>query len=177
MCTLVNRRAVRIIATPTEIQMTQIYTMPGHLIRRLNQISTSVFQDRMKSAGYTLTPVQFAALSLVAEKPGIDQATLAGLIAYDRATIGGVVDRLETRGYVSRVVAPQDRRARRLTLTPEGRALLDAARPIVVALQDDILAGLDAEERQDFLRLAAKAAAAGNLLSRAPLVTTDKEDT
>jgi MarR family transcriptional regulator, temperature-dependent positive regulator of motility len=32
--------------------------MPGHLIRRLNQVSASVFQDRVKAAGYDLTSVQ-----------------------------------------------------------------------------------------------------------------------
>ncbi|PWE34433.1 transcriptional regulator [Maritimibacter sp. 55A14] len=144
--------------------------MPGHLIRRLNQISTSVFQDRMRAHGWDMTAVQFAALRAVERHPGLDQASLAGLIAYDRATIGGVTDRLAAKGLVRRAVSASDRRARALTLTPAGRALLAAAAPVVEELQDEILVGLDPAERAEFLRLAAKAADRGNALSRAPLV-------
>lgn len=148
-----------------------IHTMPGHLIRRLNQISVALFMERLSAAGLNLTPVQFAALSAVDENPGIDQATVAGMIAYDRATLGKVIDRLDSRGLVSRRVSPQDRRARELTLTEAGAALLQAARPHVQDLQPEILAGLDDGERETLMQLLQKAALAGNELSRAPLIT------
>ncbi len=147
--------------------------MAGHLIRRLNQISASVFHDRIHACGYDLTSVQFAALNAISSNPGIDQATLAGLIAYDRPTIGGVVDRLEKKGYVSRIVSQRDRRAREVALTPAGEAVLEELTPVVKELQPDILTGLSATERSEFLRLAQKAATAGNDLSRAPLVLND----
>ncbi|WP_343079880.1 MarR family transcriptional regulator [Ostreiculturibacter nitratireducens] len=149
--------------------MLSIHDMPGHLIRRLHQISTSVFADRVAEAGHDITPVQFAALATIEANPGIDQATLAGLIAYDRVTIGGVVDRLEAKRLLERAVSPRDRRARVLELTPEGKALMAVLRPVVVALQDDILPGMTTKEKTEFLRLLAKTAAAGNSLSRAPL--------
>ncbi|MCB2001882.1 MAG: MarR family transcriptional regulator, partial [Rhodoferax sp.] len=88
---------------------------------------------------------------------GIDQATLAATISFDRATIGGVIDRLEQKGLVQRVVSEQDRRARQLHLTPEGAQLLAASRPVVEALQAEILAPLSAAERATFLALAHKA--------------------
>lgn len=147
----------------------EIHNMAGHLIRRLNQISTSVFQDRMKAAGVDLTPVQFAALNAIRVNPGIDQASLAGLIAYDRATIGGVVDRLQSKGLLLRRVSPQDRRARALSLTELGETTFTRVTPLVRAMQDDMLSGLADEERAEFLRLARKAADGGNSLSRAPL--------
>lgn len=150
--------------------MSDIHDMPGHVIRRLNQISTSVFHEQVRAAGFDLTAVQFAALNVISEEPGIDQARLAGAIAYDRATIGGVVDRLEGKSLVERRVSRTDRRARELRLTPAGAEMLDRLRPVVAALQPTILAGLDEEERATFLRLARKAADAGNSLSRAPLV-------
>lgn len=147
-----------------------IHNMAGHLIRRLNQISASVFQGEMKRNGFDLTSVQFAALNAVHSHPGVDQATLAGMIAYDRATIGGVTDRLEAKGFVRREISARDRRARVLTLTEAGESALARLIPVVSALQDDILRGLTAQERAQFLALAAKAAAAGNDLSRAPLI-------
>jgi DNA-binding MarR family transcriptional regulator len=136
--------------------------MAGHLIRRLNQISGQVFQQRTEAAGFDLTPVQFAAMQVLQATPGIDQAQLAAAIAYDRATIGGVVQRLEKRGYVERIVSATDRRAREVSLTPAGQAVLEDALPIVEALQNDILPGLTEAERQQFLALAQKVVRAEN---------------
>jgi MarR family transcriptional regulator, temperature-dependent positive regulator of motility len=131
--------------------------MAGHLIRRLHQQSTQVFQSRTQAEGFELTSVQFAALDVIAEQPGIDQASLAAAISFDRATIGGVVDRLESKGLVRREVSIEDRRARQLSLSPEGKKLLRAVRPLVESLQTDILTLLSARERADFVSLARKA--------------------
>jgi MarR family transcriptional regulator, temperature-dependent positive regulator of motility len=135
--------------------------MAGHLIRRLHQQSMQVFQTQTQAAGFDLTPVQFAALNAIALQPGIDQASLATTISFDRATIGGVIDRLERKGLVQRVVSAQDRRARQLHITPEGEQLLAACRPVVKALQADILASLSPAEREVFLELAHKALSLG----------------
>ncbi len=136
--------------------MSDIYTMPGHLIRRLNQISASIFQDRMAAMGLDLTSVQYAALSTLAKHPGIDQATLAGMIAYDHPL-------------VARITSARDRRARELALTDSGAALLERVHPEVLAIQPAILSGLSDDERALFMTLAARAAEAGNDRSRAPL--------
>lgn len=135
--------------------------MAGHLIRRLNQISTHVFLARMKDAGLDITPVQFAAMLSIRDTPGIDQATVAEQIAYDRATIGGVIDRLEKKGWITRSVSRTDRRAREVSLSDEGAAMLAAALPIARALQTEILAGLSETERKAFLDLSMKALGAG----------------
>ncbi|MGH1368622.1 MAG: MarR family winged helix-turn-helix transcriptional regulator [Maritimibacter sp.] len=136
--------------------MTDFHNMPGHLIRRLNQIATGLFRDTIQTAGFDLTPVQFAALSALAKTPGIDQASLAAHIAYDKVTLGGVVDRLAAKGLLSRAPSATDRRAKALTLTPKGEAALAAATPAVRALQDDILDGLDPKERQTLIELLKK---------------------
>lgn len=149
--------------------MQTLYTMPGHLIRRLHQISTSIFADGMKQVGADLTSPQFAALSILHECPGIDQATLAGMIALDRPTIGGVVERLAAKGLVHRKTNDADRRAKKLTLTPEGEALLRLVQPVVAEMQPRIMNGLSQEEMEQFTRLAEKIALNGNDLSRAPL--------
>ena len=135
--------------------------MAGHLIRRLHQQSTQVFQAQMAAAGFDMTSVQFAALDAIAQQPGIDQASLAATISFDRATIGGVIDRLETKGLVRREISTQDRRARQLHLTREGKQLLSACRPVVEALQADILKPLSRAEEAAFIALAQKALGLG----------------
>ena len=143
--------------------------MPGHLARRFQQIAVAVFHAEVGEAGYDLTPVQYAALAMVRANPGIDQATLAGLIAFDRTTIGGVVDRLVQKGLLVRNPSSRDRRARELQITDEGRQILCGIEPAVEAVQRTILRGLTAPEAEELMRLLRKVIAAGNELSRAPL--------
>ena len=145
-----------------------IHGLPGHLIRRLNQIAVAQFMDRMAAIGEDLTPVQFSALCAIQSHPGIDQASIAGLIAYDRATLGKVIDRLVSKELVDRTVSQQDRRAREVSLTARGAALLEKVHPVVIAAQPDILTGLDEAEQKQFVCLLQKTILAGNELSRAP---------
>ena len=131
--------------------------MAGHLIRRLHQLSTQVFVQRTQAEGYDLTPVQFAALDAIQAHPATDQASVAEAIAYDRATIGGVMERLEQKGWVRRVVSERDRRARQLSLTPEGKRVFSALLPIVKDLQKEILLALNDAERAKLLKLVRQA--------------------
>ena len=149
--------------------MTDTHDMPGHLARRFQQIAVAVFLAEVDEAGYDLTPVQYAALAALGSNPGIDQVTLAGLIAYDRTTITGVVDRLVQKGLVARQESSRDRRARELKITDAGRRTLRAVTPAVERAQQILLRGLSDKEAKDLIRLLQKAIAAGNDLSRAPL--------
>jgi MarR family transcriptional regulator, temperature-dependent positive regulator of motility len=149
--------------------VTETEDMPGHLARRFQQIAVAVFLAEIEQAGFDLTPVQYAALAAISANPGIDQITLAGLIAYDRTTITGVIDRLVQKNLVIREASSRDRRARVLTLTTEGKKTLRAITPAVEAAQATMLRGLTAAEGRELMRLLRKAIAAGNELSRAPL--------
>ena len=91
---------------------------PGHLIRRAHQISVAVFADEV--GAHAVTPVQFAILNLLLGQPGIDQITLAQGVAFDAATIGSVIGRLEKKGWLRRQPDVADRRRKLLWLTPEG---------------------------------------------------------
>ncbi len=145
-----------------------ISKMAGHLIRRLNQISVSVFTEKINDAGYDLTPVQFAALNILQSNPGIDQASLAGLIAYDRVTIGGVVDRLEQKGFIHRRVNSGIAGRGSCILRNGERQRWRQSRRSLQKLQDDILCGLNVSERSQLIRLLEKATIGANALSRAP---------
>lgn len=136
--------------------MLPIHTMPGYLIRRAHQISTALFAARLAEAGSDLTPVQFGALSAIRHQPGLDQATLAEMIAYDRVTIGGVLDRLQAKGLILRSISKADRRARCLEITPAGAALLAELFPVIENVQADILSGLSPDEKEVFVALLKK---------------------
>lgn len=126
-------------------------TLPGHCIRRLQQIAVALFVQESAASG--VTPVQFAVLQTLAERPGIDQRTLARGVSFDTSTIGGVVDRLEARGLLTRSLSAEDRRVRLLHLTAEGEALLAELTPGMERTQERILEPLAAPEREEFMRL------------------------
>lgn len=128
-----------------------LQTMPGHLVRRVHQAAVALYAQELKEL--RLTPIQYASLQAIGNQPGIDQKTLAATIGIDTSTVAGVIDRMETRGLVVRNVAPNDRRARLITPTKEGVAVLEAAVPRVLRSQDRLLASLSQAECQDFMRL------------------------
>ncbi len=149
--------------------MIDLNDKPGHLARRFQQIAAAVFHAEVEEAGYDLTPVQYAALAAVSTHPGMDQASLAGTIAYDRTTITGVVDRLAQKGLVVREPSNRDRRAHELHITAAGRRILHSVEPAVQAAQRSMLRGLTDAEAKELMRLMRKAIEAGNQLSRAPM--------
>ncbi|KJS35926.1 MAG: hypothetical protein VR70_14825 [Rhodospirillaceae bacterium BRH_c57] len=147
-----------------------LHQMPGHLVRRCHQISVGLFHEVCGETG--LTPIQFAILSGIELQPGLEQIQLSKLAGVDRTTIGNVLLRLETRGYIHRMADEKDRRIKRLYLTEDGAANLRAIRPMVEKVQDLLLGPLDQAEREQFTRLLTKLVLANNEGSRAPLDMT-----
>ncbi len=143
-----------------------LYDHPGHLLRRAQQISVSIFYDEM---GSELTPVQYAILSRLAGHPGIDQVSLAGLAAVDTSTGATVCARLEEKGLLERRVLPHNRRQRALNITADGQRVLDGLEPGAQRLRQRLLAPLSEDEQTMFMGLLAKLVRENNEQSRAPL--------
>lgn len=135
---------------------------PGHLIRRAQQIAVAVFAQHL--AAFDVTPVQFAILNALMDAPGTDQVSLAARVAFDAATFGSVIGRLETKGWVRREASPQDRRRKLLWLTPKGKKAVIEMAPLVTQAQALILQPLQAQEQQQLLALLAKLVSAQSRL-------------
>lgn len=127
---------------------------PGHLIRRAHQLAVAIFMD--ETADFEITPVQFAILNALIDTPGEDQVTLAGRVAFDAATSGSVIGRLELRGWIRREVDPLDKRRKLLWVTPAGEEAADHMKRIVTRVQARILAPLTEPEQAQLLDLLAR---------------------
>lgn len=149
--------------SPSPVELAEL---PGHYIRRLQQIAVGLFMEETQELN--VTPIQYAALNTVWREPGLDQRTLAARIGFDPSTIGGVIDRLEARGLVERQVSAVDRRARQIAITPAGVVLLEAAQPYVLSTQARLLKPLSAADRKEFMRMLQQLVEANNAHSRAP---------
>ena len=124
---------------------------PGHLIRRTHQLAVALFME--ETAEFEVTPVQFAILNALIDDPGEDQVTLATRVAFDAATSGSVIGRLEAKGLVRRESDPHDRRRKLLWVTPEGRAIALRMKRAVGRVQSRLMAPLATGERDQLIGL------------------------
>jgi len=127
---------------------------PGHLIRRAHQLAVAIFME--ETAAYDATPVQFAILNALMDDPGEDQITLSNRVAFDPATLGSVIGRIEAKGWVTRKADPGDKRRKLLWITQEGEKVALGMKRAVSKAQQRILAPLDEEERVQLSALLAK---------------------
>ena len=118
---------------------------PGHLIRRAQQLAVAIFME--ETAGFDATPVQVAILNALIDDPGEDQITLSGRVAFDPATFGSVIGRLEAKGWVRRSADPADKRRKLLWTTPEGEKVALQMKRAVSKAQLRIVSPLDDDER------------------------------
>ena len=127
---------------------------PGHLIRRAHQIAVAVFAEEV--GAHAVTPVQFAILMTLMDKPGVDQVTLAAHVALDAATSGSAIGRLEARGWLRRECDPRDRRRKLLWITPEGAQAGAEMALAAPRIQERLVAPLAPEERAQLSLLLSK---------------------
>jgi len=148
----------------------ELHRQPGHLIRRAQQIAVAIFIE--ECAAFDLTPVQYASMVAIQDNEGIDATRLSAQIAFDRSTLGNVLERLEARGFVERYASPEDKRVKLLRLTPQGRSVTRSAEEGVRRTQERILAPLDASKRRVLLDLLAQLVEVNNDASRVPQRST-----
>jgi len=156
---------------PAQLTMDAVYTKPGYLFRRMQQIAVSIFMEECKA--FDLTPVQYAALVAIQTHPGIDATRLSAVIAFDRSTLGSVIERLETKGLIERAPSPGDRRVKLLTITKSGAAILRDIVPSVERAQARMLQPLKAADRKTLVALMSQLVDLNNEASRVPLRAED----
>ena len=152
---------------PKPITMDAVYTAPGYFFRRMQQIAVAIFME--ECAAFDLTPVQYAALVAIRTHPGIDATRLSAVIAFDRSTLGNVIERLEVKGLIDRKPAPHDKRVKLLYLTKEGATLLRDIMPAVDRAQVRMLQPLKPSDRKVLIALLSQLVDLNNEASRVPL--------
>ena len=156
---------------PTPLTMDAVYTKPGYLFRRMQQIAVAIFVEECRA--YDLTPVQYAALVAIRTHPGIDATRLSAVIAFDRSTLGNVIERLETKQLIERKASREDKRVKLLYLTKAGAALLRDIMPSVDRAQARMLQPLKPADRKTLMALLTQLVDLNNEASRVPLRAED----
>lgn len=148
---------------------TELRNRPGYLIRRLHQIHVAMFLD--ECAAYRLTPVQYAVMTVLADRSGMDQISIASEAGIDRTNVADVLARLEERGILTRQVSDTDRRMKLAVLTPEGARITAHMETAMLRAQERFLAPLPDDRRVQLMDMLTELVEANNAYSRAPART------
>ena len=153
-------------------------TSPSHLLHRAQQMAAALSADGLKKAGLTLR--QFTLLAAVADSEGASQAGLVDATGIDRSTLADMALRMEQDGYIKRVPAKHDARAKAVTLMAKGRRALEKARPMVAAADAALLEMLPVSRRGGIIsslaRLAVGEAVTINIAPAAAAKPKKKKD-
>jgi DNA-binding MarR family transcriptional regulator len=122
----------------------------GMLVRRSQQAHTALWALCVLE---DLSPPQFAILRVLTERGWTDQTTLGQLAALDRSNAAEMLSRLAGRRLVQHRRDEGDRRRKLWALTDEGQLLYRRAQPSAAVVNELLLAPLEADEREELLRL------------------------
>ena len=111
---------------PTPDEMPDACTCAA--LRQAARSVSRLYDEALAPVGLSLN--QYSMLSKLDRFGPLSLQQLAGHLVTDRSTLGHLLRPLETRSLVTIAVSGSDRRQRRITLTPDGVALLNQARPL-----------------------------------------------
>jgi DNA-binding MarR family transcriptional regulator len=148
-------RALQQITDADGIAVLRLSTTPGHLIRRAQQVHTSIWAE---SLGGQLTGPQYSVLVALAQEPEIDQTRLAELASLDKNTTADIVRRLAGQGWIERTVDDGDRRRRLLRLSAPATIAMRHITPAARLAQEDLLAFVDADRHEGLVEVLARIA-------------------
>jgi len=115
-----------------------------HLLHRASQRASEIFA--LETRDFDLTARQFAVIATIARNEGLSQTDLVRLTGIDRSTLADVVQRLLRRGIIKRERTTRDGRTYAVTLSEEGRNLLQSIQSYARRADRAVLASLGEQE-------------------------------
>lgn len=124
-----------------------------HLARRMRLRAESVLTP------LGLRPRHLVAMTVLRERGQCSQQALSAMLEMDGTNVVGLLNELEAERLIERRRSPEDRRRHVVELTDSGVDLLAKAEFAMAAAEDEVLAALDADERETLYGLLQRAAA------------------
>lgn len=130
--------------------------LTGHLGYVIRRAQLWIFQDFIRTlTPLEIRPAQYSALLVIEANPGLTQMALSHALAIERARLVHVLNGLEARGLVRRVVSATDRRSHALHLTGDGRKMLARIKALASQHEGHVAERLGVRQHKRLLRLLA----------------------
>jgi DNA-binding MarR family transcriptional regulator len=126
----------------------------GFLIHDVSRLRRIVVDRALKPLGITRS--QWWVLAFLSRRDGMTQTALAADLDLTKVAIGGLIDRMESGGFVERRADERDARARRVYLTRAGQRLVATIRENVDIVETEILSAVDEDELDQAARVLVK---------------------
>ena len=110
-----------------------------------------VFSERLAEFG--VTPGQYGILNCLWSQGSATPKEIAQTLRLENSTVSGMLDKLQKRGLVTRVLDPNDRRSIRVEASEAGKAIREDVLRTVDELNQAVLAPFTAQQRQQLLEL------------------------
>lgn len=117
----------------------------GFLMHDVSRLRRVVFDEYMKPLGVTRS--QWWLLAYLSRHDGMIQSDLANVLELGKAALGGIIDRLESSGFIDRRSDETDRRVKRIFLTARGTQIVKEMRHGNHEMSERILAGISTDDR------------------------------
>jgi DNA-binding MarR family transcriptional regulator len=137
--------------------------VPFRLNRLAAEVSNALAVEYQERYGLDI-PAWRVLATLGFRKDACSAQYVAECTRTHKSTISRAVTALMQRGFIERVENENDRREFRLRLTRKGRVLYEELFPRLLQREQEILAGLSAQERRDFAMLLGKLEASLDLV-------------
>ena len=112
----------------------------------LNSKIKKCFIDRLQNNGINITPEQYLVLDILWEKQSLSQQNIADIIQKDKNSVTKIIDSLEKKNFVNRVVDTKDRRINKIELTEEGLALEKITTEVAINFMNDTIKDIDTQD-------------------------------
>jgi len=126
---------------------------PTLLMIKLGRITMHRFSEALEPFG--IKPRHVAALIELRDSGELTQQSLCGALHLDPTNLVAILNELEERGYARRRRDPSDRRRHIVEVTAKGLKVIDKVSEVMSSVDDDLMAGFDAGEREQVARLLA----------------------
>lgn len=123
----------------------------GVVISDVARLLRTEFDRRVRRLG--ITRAQWLVLTRLHRHPGASLSELAEMMEVEKATAGRMIDRLVANGWVARRTQRDDRRVKRVFLTPEAERVHKRIWRVAETTVDDALASLSAQESRQLMTL------------------------
>lgn len=119
----------------------------------LNSRIKKCFIDKLQENGINITPEQYLVLDILWEKQSLSQQNIADIIQKDKNSVTKIIDSLEKKNLVRRVMDKNDRRINKIELTDEALALEKITTEVAINFMNDVVKNIDTKDLDTFVNV------------------------